>query len=284
MDKGKPKVKLKPRSEPITTKAGFKRTMVAIVDGKEIHLDEVKLWQAKSREDFAKRCTKALNGNLPPKDTEELQKRIDELLRQHETGIKAQIQSEKKEQSATSSNGGKPKEMSKEERKEALALLKDPELLGRVQDDLTKMGIVDEERNKVLIYLIATSRKMPQGLAGTLKASSSAGKNHLLNSAVSLIPPEDVKEFTYLSPKALHYMGEDGIKNKLVICTEIAGREGAEYAVRTLISEPYITCAIPVRNQDGGPFQTQEFKVNGPIAYLDTTTSFKLHPEKRRLP
>jgi len=176
MDKGKRKFKLEPRNEPIPTKAGFKRTMAAIVDGKEIHLDEVKLWQANSREDFAKRCTKALNGNLPPKDNEKIQKRIDELLRQHETGIKAKIHSEKKAQSAISSNGGKPKEMSEGERKEAYAFLKDPNLLVRVQEDLTQMGRVDELRNKVLLYLIGASRKMSKGLAATIKGSSSVGK------------------------------------------------------------------------------------------------------------
>ena len=275
--KDKPSIRLILESHKHTP-LGFKAVVSASLDGVEIHSDEVNLWQARRRTAFAKDCVQAIKQDLTTTQTDQITETIEASLRTIEQGLKATANKEKSKPVSTTDND-KPKEISEKDREEALGLLKDPNLLARVQEDLTKMGIVDEERNKVLIYLIATSRGMLKGLAGTLKASSSAGKNHLLNSVVFLIPPEDVKEFTYLSAKALYYMGENGVKNKLVICTEIAGREAAEYSVRTLISEPFITCAIPVRSNDGGPFQTQEFKVNGPIAYLDTTTSFNLHPE-----
>lgn len=172
-------------------------------------------------------------------------------------------------------------EMGEGERKEAIDFLKNPELLLQVQEDLAMMGIVGENRVKVVAYLIATARKMPPGrsLAGTFKAGSSGGKSHIVRTVASLMPEEEVKEFTHLSPKALYYFGEDGVRNKLIICTEIAGREEAEYAIRNLISEPFITSTIPTRSHDGGPPKTQEFKVNGPIAYLETTTNLQLNPE-----
>ena len=34
-----------------------------------------------------------------------------------------------------------------------------------------------------------------------------------------------------------------------------------------------------VRDFEGGPFRTQESKVKGPFAYLDTTTNYNIHPE-----
>jgi protoporphyrinogen oxidase len=54
-----------------------------------------------------------------------------------------------------------PRGMTSDEREEALTLLKDEELLARVQKDLTTIGVINEEKNKTLLYLIATSRKMP---------------------------------------------------------------------------------------------------------------------------
>jgi hypothetical protein len=55
--------------------------------------------------------------------------------------------------------------MSDAEREAALALLRDPQLLERVQRDLVACGLVGEERNKLLVYLAATSRKLPKPLA-----------------------------------------------------------------------------------------------------------------------
>jgi len=271
MDDQGPKWELKTDGHT-TGKLGIKAAVTLVSDSKELYKNEVNLWQDGSRKSFAEGCIQVLNGDLPPRRAEEFRKRIAEWLIEEETKLK-------EAEGATPSSDGEPNKMSDQEREEALQLLKDPQLLGRVQDDLTTIGIVGEDRVKALVLLIATSRKMSKGLAATIKGSSSAGKNHLVRTVVSFMPEEEVQEFTQLSPKALYYMGEDGIKNKLVICTEIAGREGAEYSVRTLISEPSITSAIPVRDQESGPFQTQVSKVNGPIAYLDTTTVFNLHKE-----
>lgn len=174
-----------------------------------------------------------------------------------------------------------PTPMAEADREEALALLRDPRLLLRIEEDLGIMGVVGEERVKVSAYLVGTSRKQSvgQGLAGTFKAGSAAGKNHIVRTVAGVMPEEDVLEFTYLSPKALFYLGENAVRHKVVICTEVAGRVEAEYAVRALISEPFITSAIPVKDEETGRFTTETFRVNGPIAYLDTTTGAKLNTE-----
>ena len=47
-----------------------------------------------------------------------------------------------------------------EDQPEALALLKDPQLLDRILADFTRCGMVGEESNKLIGYLAATSRKL----------------------------------------------------------------------------------------------------------------------------
>ncbi len=169
--------------------------------------------------------------------------------------------------------------MSEDEEAKTMGFLQDQALLYNIERHLGLVGVVGEERIGILVYLIATSRLMEQGLAATLKAQSASGKSHLVDAVVSLMPPEEVLSVTNLSPKALFYLGEDAVRHKLLICTEVAGREAAEYAVRTLISEPFITSAVVVRNPRTGEPETHHFRVNGPVAYLDTTTQFKLNAE-----
>ena len=79
MDKHNPKWHLKTTSRT-TARQGIKAVVTLMSDGKELHKDEVKLWQHGSRESFAKECVEALNGNLPPTRAEEFRKQIDGWL------------------------------------------------------------------------------------------------------------------------------------------------------------------------------------------------------------
>ncbi len=231
--------------------------------------DSLPLWSSRRRKEFAATFSDGLS------------ERIGRDLLAIELALREEAQERRRKAAEEQAKAEAGAQMPEQEREEALELLCDPRLLLRVEQDLGSMGIVGEDRVKVIAYLIATGRKQPvgQGLAASFKAGSSTGKSHIVRTAADLMPPEDVKEFTHLSPKALYYMGENGISHNLVICTEIAGRDEAEYEVRTLISEPFITSAIPVKDEETGRFSTETFKVNGPIAYLETTTNVRLNVE-----
>jgi hypothetical protein len=163
---------------------------------------------------------------------------------------------------------------------DVLHFLKDPQLFQKIQEDLDFL-IVGEKRAKSMAYLIATSRKQPLGstLAGTFKGGSSAGKSYLTGKVMALMPPDEVDDITSLSAKALFYHGEHTLEHKLIRICERKGCNSADYAVRNLISEPYITARTVVPDKDTGRFCNQYTKVYGPIAYFDTTTSTYTHPE-----
>lgn len=158
--------------------------------------------------------------------------------------------------------------------------LRDPNLYVRIQEDLDFL-IVGEKRVKIMAYLIATSRRQPLGstLAGTFKGGSSAGKSYLTGKIMSLMPQDEVVDITNLSAKALFYHKEHALEHKLIRICERKGCNSADYAVRNLISEPYITSSTTVPDKETGAFRSQETKVYGPIAYFDTTTSTYTHPE-----
>ena len=56
-------------------------------------------------------------------------------------------------------------EMTDAERREALELLEDPQLIPRVLADYEACGLVGEEVNKLVCYLACTSRLLPQPLS-----------------------------------------------------------------------------------------------------------------------
>jgi len=141
------------------------RATVAVVNetGQPIYRDEVKLWHGASRQSFIERAIQSANGHLNENQRKELQKQWDIWLMNAETAIKAELQREHlPEQKA---NAGQTPLLQAEEKEEALKYLSDPDLMTRTQDDLTEMGIVGEHCNKVLVYVVATSRKMRNPLA-----------------------------------------------------------------------------------------------------------------------
>lgn len=71
----------------------------------------------------------------------------------------------------------------------------------------------------------------------------------------------------------------NALKHKLLILEERAGAEAADYSIRTLQSRQRLSMAAPVKDPTTGKIQTQTFEVEGPIAYLETTTSAHLNPE-----
>jgi DNA primase len=170
-------------------------------------------------------------------------------------------------------------EMSAEERQEALRFLRQPHLKDHLLTDIEVLGYVGEEHAKLLVYLIGISRKLPKPLSGIILSQSGVGKSSLTELVEQLTPPEDVMLFTRITPQALIYMIDNVLKGKLIIVEERVGAEGAEYSIRVLQSRQRLTQAVPVKDPITGQMTTQIISVEGPVAYLETTTDPKINHE-----
>jgi Holliday junction resolvasome RuvABC ATP-dependent DNA helicase subunit len=102
----------------------------------------------------------------------------------------------------------KEKVLSATEREEAIQFLENKNLLDRTNEMIGKSGVIGEEINRLLMYLIFTSRKREQPLHIISLGSSGAGKTHLQEKVGELIPAEDKVEITTLSENALYYFGQ----------------------------------------------------------------------------
>ena len=164
------------------------------------------------------------------------------------------------------------------EKTEGLAFLKRADLVQSILKDCEALGFVGEEKAKLLGYLIGLSRKLPKPLSGIVVSQSGAGKSSLTELVEQLTPPEDVLLYSRLTPQALYYMNHD-LKGLLLILEERAGGESADYSIRTLQSRQKLRLAAPIKDPVTGKMTTQCYEVEGPVAYLETTTNPYLNPE-----
>jgi DNA primase catalytic core len=171
--------------------------------------------------------------------------------------------------------------MTPEQRAEAEALGKSPDLIQTILDDYDRCGLVGERANKLLCYLAMTSRKMEKPLAVLILSSSGAGKTMLQDTAMQFCPPEDLVKLTSLSGKALFYKEGSSLKNKVLALEEGDGVEEAMYALRNLISAGELMSESTIKDPASGRLTTMENRVEGPTAVFLTTTKPDSDPETK---
>lgn len=188
-----------------------------------------------------------------------------------------QLQEERKE--GADSEASQRRELTEQERNEALGLLRDPELIERILVDFEKLGVVGERVNKLTAYLAATSRKLDRPLAIVVQSSSAAGKSSLMDAVLKLIPPEERVSYSAMTGQSLFYMGEMELCHKVLSIAEEEGAERAAYALKLLQSEGALTIASTGKDPTTGRLVTQEYRVEGPVMIFLTTTAIEVDEE-----
>jgi len=173
-----------------------------------------------------------------------------------------------KEQEAT-----KPyrKELSPREQKEAENFLKSKDLLKRTSELIGKSGVIGEETNRLLMYLIFTSRLTANPLHCISLGSSGVGKTHLQSKVAELIPQEDKVEITVLSANAFYYFNRTELQHKLILIEDLDGAESVLYPLRELQSKKRITKTV-VHKDRKGTTKTIHLTVEGPVSVAGCTT------------
>jgi len=172
-------------------------------------------------------------------------------------------------------------DLTAKEKDDAAAFGKRPDLFEAILADYETCGLVGEEANKLLGYLAAISRKMPEPLSVLILSSSGAGKTALQDAACGFVPPEDLVKLTSLSGKALFYKERTSLKHKVLALEEGAGAENASYAIRNLISQGELVVEAAMKDPATGRITTMTNRVEGPTAVLMTTTNPEIDPETK---
>lgn len=166
-----------------------------------------------------------------------------------------------------------------EDEAEALALLRAPDLVDRILAHFDACGIVGEATNKITAYVAAVSRKLERPLAVVVQSSSAAGKTSLMEAVLAFVPEEERVKYSAMTGQSLFYMGETNLKHKVLAIVEEEGASRASYALKLLQSEGELTIASTAKDPDTGNLVTQEYRVEGPVMILLTTTAIEVDEE-----
>jgi len=170
------------------------------------------------------------------------------------------------------------KELTKQEEKSAIRFLKSKNLLDKTNELIGKSGVIGEELNRLIMYLIFTSRKAINPLHVISLGSSGSGKTHLQSKVAELIPEEEVLEITALSEQALYYFSRTELKNKLLLIEDLDGAESVLYPLRELQSKRRITKTIAHKDSKGNT-KTIHLVVEGPVSIAGCTTQESIYED-----
>jgi len=245
------------------------RARIRAKNDSRLVMDVVDFYVSRSRKNIVNQLGAQLE--LPKVDAE---RHLIALMEQTELWVRQRQEAEE-----TSSESKPAVEMSEEERLEAKDFLRKNDLVAHILKDMADLGYVGEDNSKLLGYLISISRKLEKPLSGIVLSQSGAGKSSLTELVEALTPPEEVVLFSRISPQALYWMERDALRRKLLILEERVGAEGADYSIRTLQTRHKLTQAVVIKDPITGKMMTKTFVVEGPVAYLETTTNQRLNHE-----
>ncbi|TPG31084.1 hypothetical protein [Flavobacterium pectinovorum] len=169
------------------------------------------------------------------------------------------------------------KELTPQASEKAVEFLCKAHLFENVDKLLAQSGIVGEEENRILLFVLASSYKMPYLMHGLIQGSSGEGKSHLINAIADCMPQEDVMNLTRITSKSLYHYRDKELINKLVIIQDFDGLdEEAQFAFREMQSAKFLTSSTVVKDMQGNTRGKMK-KVEAHFASLTATTKAEVY-------
>jgi len=174
------------------------------------------------------------------------------------------------QQTTDKANNDKP--LSLPEQAQTKSFLQKENLIKELNDLIGQSGITGEDNNRLFLFVIAASHKMPDTLHALVQGSSGSGKTHLLSKIAALMPPERVVKFTRVTENSFYNYDEYFFKGKLICLEDIDGlKEEALFAWRELISNNQLSSSTSQKDENGNIRSAQRI-VRGPMASICATT------------
>jgi len=195
--------------------------------------------------------------------------RLTDLLEVHRDGLR---QNSERKQAKTVAVAGA-------DRGRCLAFLKSDDLLTKINKLIERGGIAGEEKNRLLLFVVASSHRMKTTLHALIQGASGSGKTRLLRMIAKMMPEESTQRYTRVTEGSLYNQGEYFLQNKLVCLEDLDGlREEALYAVRELQSGDTLVSATSLKNEFGNSDAAVR-TVRGPIASMSCTTKAEVYED-----
>ncbi|MBL7959939.1 hypothetical protein JNL27_06815 [bacterium] len=231
-----------------------------VTQGAHFHIDTLDLYLDRARERYAQVAAERFQSDQA-ETLQELYTLIEKLDEKRVKLLQNKGETVKEESMSTS------------EREEALRFLKSPNLTEEITCDFDKCGLIGEETSRLFGYLATISRFLEKPLGLLIVSRSGAGKSELQEVIGKFILPVQLKRYTRISGQSLFYQQNGNLKNCVIAIAEEKGAEDAIYSIRTLQSDQYLTVAVTSTDQKTGIKRTDEYRVEGPVVIIITTTN-----------
>jgi len=171
------------------------------------------------------------------------------------------------------------KELTPKAGEKAVEFLSKPQLMENIDKLLEQTGIIGEENNRKMLFVVASSYKMPYPLHAMVMASSGCGKSHIINKIASCMPQEDLFDTTSITSKSLYYYTDKQLNKKLTVIQDFDGLdEEARLAFREIQSYKMLKRSTVSKDKYGN-IKSVKKNVNAHLASLVATTKMEIYQD-----
>ena len=172
------------------------------------------------------------------------------------------------------------KQLTEEERKAAIQFLKSPDLMERTNKLLGKSGIIGEEINRQILWLVYGSRKRPDPLHVICLGASGTGKSYLQEKVARFVNDDEKFTFTASTENAFYYLEPYDLCHKVVLIEDMDGVQSLLYPLRELQTKHWISKIVALKdNPNSVTNKTRKLEIYGPICLSGTTTKERLYED-----
>ena len=165
-------------------------------------------------------------------------------------------------------------DLSIEDKKQALKLLKSKKLLGQLTTKLNTTGIIGEDENATILFFALASHKFSNPFSVLCLAKSGIGKSYILQKLADCMPNGSYSFHTQISANALYYFNSYEIQNKALLIEDLEWTTQMLTPLATLQSQGKLVKTRATKDKDGMLHSTT-FEVNANLCLLACAYSDK---------
>lgn len=142
-------------------------------------------------------------------------------------------------------------ELTEDERQTAKKYLTDRNLIRNLKNDFTKLGILGEDENALILFLAMASHKYENPFSVLCLAKSGIGKSYLLQKLSSCMPENMYSFHTQISENALYYFDSHQIDGKVLFIEDLDWTHQMLMPLATLQTQGKLIKTRATKNKDG---------------------------------